>query len=195
MNPDALSYQKIVRENIDQAIETQSRIFPNENGALNLIASVDPEAIELIYGKNNRKTLEFYLCADEQGVVVGLTGIYSYYEYPEDAWCGWYGVVPEKRGHGYGKAILLWTMSKAKEMGYENFRLYTDMEDNAVAAQLYTKLGMICEEYTAENLGGEKMVIFSKNLLGQPTKKFGNKKLFLKEQLERQARAKKLFQK
>ena len=183
--------EKVSKDNLELAIKIQNAIFPNENGALNLKASADKSHIKEVYGENFRDISNFWICKDEKGDAVGITGIYSYFEYPEDAWCGWYGVLPKKQGQGYGKKILSWTMGKAKEMGFKNFRLYTDLEENNVAVELYRKIGMIEEPYTFEDMGDEKIVIFSKNLFSEKTEKLGNKNLFLKEQEEIQNRAKK----
>ncbi len=88
-----------------------------------------------------------------------------------------------------GKKIFLWTMNKAKTLGYKNFRLYTDLEDNKVATGLYRKVGMIEEPYIGEDMNPYKFVIFSKNLYSNKTEKIGNRNLFLKQQEEIQNRA------
>lgn len=186
-------FEKVTKDNLDLAIKTQNAIFPKENGALNLKASADEEFIEKVYGKNFRESVDFWLCKNTSGEAVGITGIYAYAEYPKDAWCGWYGVMPNQQGKGYGKNILLWTMEKAKEMGFENFRLYTDLEDNNIAVELYRKVGMIEEPYVAEDMGDEKTMIFSKSLHSDETEKFGNKNLSLLKQAEIQKRAKELY--
>lgn len=181
--------EKVSNENLDLAIEVQKTIFPNENGALNLKASADKRFIEDVYGKNYRKSVDFWICKNKDGEPIGITGIYSYVEYPNDAWCGWFGIMPNMQGKGYGRKLFSWTMEKAKEMGFENFRLYTDLEDNNVAAELYRKVGMIEEPYTAEDMGDEKIVIFSKSLVSEIDEKFGNKNLFLLKQAGIQKRA------
>jgi GNAT superfamily N-acetyltransferase len=184
-----INCEKVAPNNLELAIKTQNHIFPNENGALNLKAAADAKFIEEVYGKNYRKSVDFWICKDEKGEAVGITGIYAYVEYPEDAWCGWFGIVPEKQGIGYGKELFAWTIEKAKEMGFKNFRLYTDLVENDVASELYRKVGMIEEEYTAEDMGEERIVIFSKSLISKKSEGFGNKNLFLKKQEEIQKRA------
>jgi len=190
MNNIIINCEKVSNENIELAIKTQNTIFPKENGALNLRASADKSLIEKVYGKDFRESVDFWICKDEEGNVVGITGIYSYFEYPEDAWCGWYGILPSQQGKGYGKKLFLWTMEKAKEMGFKNFRLYTDLIDNAMAVNLYRKVGMIEEPYLTEDMVEEKITIFSKSLTSNKTEKFGNKNLNLKKQEEIQKRGK-----
>lgn len=182
----------VEKNNVDLAIRTQTAIFPNESGALNLMAAADKDLIEEVYGKNYRKSIDFWLAKNGNSEIVGITGIYSYVEYPDEAWCAWYGILPEQQGLGYGKALLYWTMDKAREMGFKNFRLYTDLEDNKTATELYRKVGMTEEVYTGEDMGNEKTVIFSISLFSEPVEKFGSKNLFLKKQEEIQKRAKEI---
>lgn len=192
MKDSPIHFEKVTKDNLRFAIETQNAIFPKDNGALNLKFSVDKSLMKQFYDKSYREDLDFWICKNEEGDILGITGIYSYYEYPDDAWCGWYGVLPEHQGQGYGKKILLWTMEKAKEMGFKNFRLYTDLIDNNIAVKLYKKVGMLEEPYTAEDMADEKTAIFSKNLYSNNTEKFGNRNLFLKKQEEIQKRAEEL---
>ncbi|EKE24969.1 MAG: hypothetical protein ACD_5C00342G0007 [uncultured bacterium] len=194
MNKNDFICEKVTNDNLNLAISIQNTIFPNENGALNLKASADKNFIEEVYGKDYRKSVDFWICKDERGKPIGITGIYSYVEYLGDAWCGWFGIVPDMQGKGYGRKLFSWTMEKAKEMGFDNFRLYTDLEDNNIAAGLYRKFGMIEESYEAEDMGDEKIVIFSKSLISENAEKFGYKNLFLKKQGEIQKRANEKFQ-
>lgn len=190
MDSNCIMCEKITTGNIDLAIKTQHTIFPHEDGSLNLKASADKKLIEEVYGKNYRKSVDFWLCKNQNNKIIGITGIYSYIEYPDCAWCGWFGILPEYQGKGFGKKLFLWTMEKAKEMGFKSFHLYTDLEDNKTAVELYRKIGMIEESYITEDMSPEKIVIFSKDLYSDFTEKFGNKNLFLKKQEDIQNRAK-----
>jgi len=98
MENHSVIYEKVKKDNLKLAINVQRSIFPNESGALNLKASVDKNLIEEVYGSGARESVKFWLCRDKKNVVVGITGIYSYFEYPDDAWCAWYGVLPERQG-------------------------------------------------------------------------------------------------
>jgi|GEM_PF-676535 len=191
MTETALRYEKVTIKNINLAIKIQKTIFPNEDGSLNLIAAADKSLIEKIYGEGEQEVVDFWLCKNQDNEFVGMTGIYSNpkYSQTQDAWCGWFGVLPKFRDKGYGKKIFLWTMNKAKTLGYRNFRLYTDLEDNKVATELYRKVGMIEEPYIGEDMSPYKFVIFSKNLYSNKTEKIGNRNLFLKHQEEIQNRA------
>lgn len=192
MSNIAIYCEKVSSNNLSLAIKTQNAIFPKENGALNLKASADTKFVEEVYGKNYRKSVDFWICKNENGETMGITGIYVYVEYPEDAWCGWFGIVPEKQRMGYGKKLFQWTIEKAREMGFKNFRLYTGLVENDIAVELYRKVGMVEEKYVAEDMKDEKIVIFSKSLTAKDPEKFGSKMLFLKKQEEIQRRAKEL---
>lgn len=186
-----LKFEKVTKNNLKLAIKIQNEIFPTENGALNLTASTDENFKKETYGKNARESLIFWICKNNN-IPIGITGIYVYSQYPQDAWCGWYGVLPKYRKQGHGKEIFLWTISKAKNMGLKNFHLYTDLEDNKIAVGLYRSVGMIEENYTAEDMGNEKILIFSISLTSKKTNKWNNKNLFLKWQENLQEKAKSL---
>lgn len=117
----------------------------------------------------------------------GVTGIYSYNEYPEDAWLGWYGILPKLRNNGYGSIVFDKTVELAKSKGYKTFRLYSD-ETFIDAHKLYVKKGMIQEIY--DNIDdkdpyepeGLITYIFSMSLTDKPINKWNNKLLGLKEQ-------------
>jgi len=181
-----LIFEKVTIKNLDAAIQIQRDILPEDDGIVNIQISTDKEFIKK-YGIDDNKYLDtstYWLCIDNNEFI-GITGLYSYFEYPKDVWLGWFGVLPKFRERGYGKRVLLWTMEKAKELGFENFRLYTDIVYDKEAVNLYRKIGMLEEPYLTEKLKG-KTFIFSKNLYSYHTEKFGNKNLFLNEQEELQ---------
>lgn len=181
-----LRYELITKDNLDLAVKVQNEIFPNENGKKNFIDSFRDHPY--------RKELKFFLVFDQQDVV-GITGIYSYHEYPEDAWLGWFGVLSKYRKKGYGSKMFDSFEDYAKSNGYKNIRLYTDEEDNIDATKLYYKKGMISEEYTNKDdiihsVG--KILIFSKSLTNTKTEKWDNKYLNLLGQEKRQEESNKI---
>lgn len=171
-----LKYEKVTKKNIKQAIKIQNRLFPLEDGIDDLNEAIN----------NSEKyfeVLEYYLVHDGE-YYVGITGIYSHKEYPEDAWVGWFGILPAFRKCGYGKEVMLYTKEKAKKKGFKHLRLYTDDQINHISVKLFEKLGMEKEEYTRENgkyyqVG--KMLIFSWSLTDEKVKPWNNKLLFLEE--------------
>lgn len=175
-----LKYGIVTKENIDLATKIQNTIFPNENGRKNFLDSIGEHSY--------RKELKFWIVYDED-TPIGITGLYSYHEYPTDAFLGWFGVLPEARGKGFGSQMFDNFENTARNSGYENIRLYTDELDNYEATKLYYKKGMISEEYTNEkdNIHAvSKILIFSKSIINKPTEKWNNKFLDLSGQEARQ---------
>lgn len=175
-----LSYHQITKENLAKAVKVQNEIFPNENGKQNFIDSIN--------GVDYRQELIFWLVYLDQ-TPIGIIGLYAYHKYSKDAWMGWYGILPEYRGKGYGSAIFDFFEQAARGKGYQNIRLYTDSVDNLEATKLYIKKGMISEEYAhpqdiVHSVG--KLLIFSKSLIDEPVEKWNNRYLGLKEQEKRQ---------
>ena len=181
MNNLFIRYEKVDRYNLSDAIKIQNIIFPNENGSENFKEAVNFSLKRIIDKYFFKEVLEYWLCRDESNNIIGITGIYSFRQYPEDGWCGWFGILPEYRGHKYGEQVFLWTMQRVRELGFKNFRLYTDLEDNKSAVGLYRKMGMVEESYDREKLK-LKYAIFSKSFVSDKVDKWNNKMLFLNEQ-------------
>lgn len=167
--------------NYKEAIEIQNKIFPHEDGTLNILASLNRDLFMketgLFYEDDNVK---YYIALiDEEPI--GITGIYRYQE--NEAWLAWFGILPKYQQNGYGKKLLEETIEIAKKQGYKTFRLYTDKVENANAIKLYEKLSFIGEKYTAEKLSYDCW-IYSKSLYDNNIKLWNNKNLNLLYQSE-----------
>jgi len=175
-----LIYKLVTDNNLQKAIEIQNSIFPHENGKQNFIDSIK--------GVDNREELKYWLVYFGE-ILVGVVGLYSYIQYPDDAWMGWYGLLPQYRGKGYGSEIFDFFEETAKTKGHKNIRLYTDSIDNLEATKLYYKKGMESEEYTNPDdqmYSVGKLLIFSKSLTEKTAEKWNNKYLGLTEQENKQ---------
>ena len=165
--------------NYKKAIEIQNTVFPNEDGTINILASLDRELFikktGIDYGDDNVK---YYIVYDNNEEV-GITGLYNYDSI--SAWLAWFGVLPNKRRKSYGKRILEKTMELAKQKGFKTMRLYTDAIENADAIKLYKKLGFVGEKYSAEELLYD-CYIYSKSLNDEKVDLWNNKLLGLSEQ-------------
>ena len=137
-----LTYEKVTEKNIEKALKIQRRLFPLENGEDDLKESINKS-------KKYYKHLEYYLVHDGK-FYIGITGIYSYDEYPDDAWIGWFGVLPAFRRMGYGTEIFEYTHNLAINMGFKYLRVYADDKYDFVATKFYTKMQMFKEYYTKE---------------------------------------------
>ena len=173
-----MEFRKITKTNLAIASKIQNEIFPMEDGTENFIESIEKNPY--------RKEMDYYLVY-VGNVPIGVTGIYSYHEYPNDAWLAWFGVLPNFRNQGYGDFIFDWTVLLAKKKGYQTLRLYSD-ETFRDANQLYKKKGMISEVYDNPEdkdpyePDGLKTFIFSMSLTDKKINYWNHKKLGLKEQ-------------
>ena len=169
--------------NYKKAIEIQRQIFPNEDGTLNILASLNRDLFikktGLFYIDDHVK----YYLAIEADSIIGITGLYNYGDDNENVWIGWFGILKSYQHKGLGKKLLMKTCELAKEKGFEFIRLYTDINENKEAVILYEKVGFVKEKYLAEKLSYD-CYLFSKSLSDKPVYLWGNKKLDLVHQSE-----------
>lgn len=169
------------KSNYKEAIKMQKNIFPNANGALNILASLDRDLFIKWTGLDYVDDHIKYYLARKNNKYVGITGIY-YYDL-DDAWIGWYGILREFRNNGFGRELLKKTVDLATAMNFKNIRLYTDFAGNHNAINLYEKEGFIGESYTREKLSYDCR-IYSKSLIDDNVSLWNNKNLNLSYQSE-----------
>ena len=165
--------------NYKKAIEIQNEIFPDEDGTLNILASLGRNLFIEKTGMNYVDDHVQYYIVYDNNEEVGITGLYHYDN--ESVWLPWFGVLPNKRRKSYGKKILLKTLDMAKQRGFKTMRLYTDRVENANAIKLYENIGFIGEKYSAEELTYD-CYIYSKSLYDEQVKLWNNKLLGLSYQ-------------
>lgn len=94
----------------------------------------DPDGIE-------PSQTAFYLARSNLGYV-GLTGHYQYFAPPGEVWLGWFGLIPEVRGQGWGKVLLSLTLDILRTKNAHTLRLWTtDHPADSVARHLYRSTG------------------------------------------------------
>ena len=167
--------------NYKEAIKIQNSIFPKENGALNILASLDRELFIKLTGLNYEDDHVKYYLAKKDDEFVGITGIY-YYDL-DNAWLGWFGILTEFRNRGLGRELLKKTIDLATTMNFKYIRLYTDFVDNHNAINLYEEEGFIGEKYILEKLSYDCR-IYSKGLVDDSVGLWNNKNLNLSYQSE-----------
>ena len=167
--------------NYKKAIEIQNKIFPKEDGTLNILASLDRDLFIKKTGMNYEDDNVKYYIVYDNNEEIGITGLYYYDN--TSAWFAWFGVLPDKRRKSYGEKILEQTIELAKQKGFRTMRLYTDAIDNANAIKLYEKLGFVGEKYSAEDLVYD-CYIYSKSLCDEKVDLWNNKSLGLAYQSE-----------
>lgn len=177
---DKIKFIKINLDNLNLACEVQNKIFPEEDARQNFIEQINNDSY--------RKEMDYYIVY-LKNTPIGVTGIYSYNEYPEDAWLGWFGILEEYRNNGYGGMVLDKTIELARKKGYINFRLYTD-EYAKSAHKLYESRGLIKERYDNKDDKDEYFIadvyIYSISLTQEKVDLWDNKILGLKEQGEKE---------
>ncbi len=175
-----IRFEKITYDNLEVACRVQNIIFPEEDARVNFVEQINNDPY--------RKEQDYYIACQNE-TPIGVTGIYSYHEYPEDAWLGWFGILEEYRNQGLGGLVLDKTIAMAKKKGYKTFRLYTD-EYAKDAHKLYSSRGMINELYDNEddkdNYIDADIYIYSLSLTNDEISLWNNKILGLKEQSDKE---------
>lgn len=174
-----LKYIEIDSNNLNLAVEIQNKIFPLEDGRRNYIEGITNDSY--------RKEMVNYIVYDDKNPI-GVVGLYSYNEYPDDAWLSWFGVLDKYRNKGKGSEIFNFFESLAIRKNYSSIRVYTSNEFD-IAIRLYEKKGMIKEFYKNELESEEinnETIIYSKSLTKQKTQKWNNKFLGLTAQSEKE---------
>lgn len=175
-----INFKQITFDNLELACQIQNEIFPEENARNNYIEQINKDPCY--------KEMEYFIVYNND-IPLGVTGIYSYHEYPTDAWLGWFGILKDYRNKGYGGITLDKTIELAKVKGYKNFRLYTD-EFALDAHRLYSSRGMVKELYNniedKDNYIDAEIYIYSINLTDEPIDSWNNKNIGLKEQSDKE---------
>ena len=169
-----IEYVLVGKENSRNAIKIQQSIFPLENGKQDILESIEAD-------KKNFNFLQYYLIKYEEKFV-GITGIYSYKQYPKDAWMAWFGVLPIYRRNGIGTITINFIKMIAKEYKFDSLRVYTDSNSNHYACKLYDQVFELKEIYSNEKgkyyQVGETL-IYSSGLNNESVKPWNDKCIFL----------------
>ena len=175
-----LRFEEVTYDNLELAVKIQNEIFPLEDGRLNYIEGITNDPY--------RKEMINFIVYDDS-IPVGVVGLYSYNEYPNDAWLSWFGVLEQYRNQKYGLKMFDFFEKIALEKGYHAIHVYTSSEFDS-AINLYNKKRMISENYNNELESSEinnDTIIFSKSLICEKTEKWNNKFLQLTAQSEKES--------
>jgi GNAT superfamily N-acetyltransferase len=128
-----MKFVKLTRKNFKEYMRVMRLVF---------IAKNDRKLAEICYrdylsGAYRRwlSRLEYFLVS-KRGEPIGITGFYQFKDRKNEAWFGWFGVVPGERRKGWGTKILKRTMSMTKRMGARLFKTYVTEID---ACKFYEK--------------------------------------------------------
>lgn len=150
-----ITFEPLSDELLKEAIKVANSVFLNdvnreENPELSYRAGLHPEKHKEDIERFKFKSLQHWAAVTKKKIV-GVTGLYRLLDDPADrVWLDWYCISPKKRKHGYGHAVLDFTINEAKEQGYEKMRLWTTDDPNEVAAQ------KLYESYEFNIIGEDK---------------------------------------
>lgn len=109
-----------------------------------LDASLDIVSYREWYKKSGIDKLDYWVLIDRASEkVIGLTGLYTEIDDDENTcWLGWFCVDPTYRKSGLGRALLDFSIVKAKNMKKQQLKLYTyDAKEYNDAIAMYEQYG------------------------------------------------------
>ena len=149
-----LTFQKLTKENYQDVLNIKHHLFPESN-------SDD----DYVYYFDGKVKSNYYLVLKDEAPCATI----GWYEFDEEnAFVGWFGVVPDCQGQGMGGQALSFIIEEVKPLGYSYLRVYTDKVVNAVSLKLYDKFFELKEDYTyPDKIGAtNNFVIYTKSFNG-----------------------------
>ena len=142
--------EPLSKKTINGALKVLDKVFGNNlkdkviyHNAF--IGSLDMNKYKLIYGKKEKPSyLQYYVARDkESGRIFGTTGLYVNSELDTGRiGIGWFCVDPKFRGKGIGKALLDFTIEKARERRSPVLFLWTTSDPaERLAHKMYARRG------------------------------------------------------
>ena len=173
-----IEMEKITPQNIEVAHQIEHKIFPLYDAYNNYLDSF----------KEGSKNEYWILKVGNE--MIGVSGIYSYKAFPEDAWLAFFGLLEEWRNkHLGGQALTLFELV-AKQRGFINVRLFTDRYDNDESKNFYLRHGYQEEYYELDSDPDSKIYslsIFSKCLkAGEELIPWDNRDIHFTKQVKKQ---------
>lgn len=181
----SLNFVKVSPVNLPQALQIQARIWPQDPPDHDYRPSHNN--INAAFDDSDPANIQWLVYHHDK--LIGLTGVFTFdsdepgYDDRESIWMDRFAVLPEQRGHGYGKQILLSTMVYAKSLGsFKYFRLDSIDYQDCTSTCLYDEIMSLREDYTAEPLPhGYRRLVYSYSLDGSKIKPWNNQLLSLND--------------
>ena len=153
----SIFFVRITPENIGVAFTIAKTIFPYE---VRDDVFLPEEEYELSLKKKYNKWTYFYIVYTNDNIPVGVTGFYYHLKRPNDTqlWLAYFGVLPEFRFKGFGKAILERTLALMKKSNKElsMIKILTCARPEELASiPLYTSFGFTRYQVRKDALGVE----------------------------------------
>lgn len=141
-----LIYKILTKDNLSLAFHIQKSIWTD-----------DPDYQDLYDKATNTSSDNCFFLVYDKEILIGITGVDTYLEYPDTIWLDWFAVLPEHRKKGYGEKMLLDTIAYCKNLKkYVFFRIDTTYYKDRPALFLYDKIMHLKENYTIEDTKNKK---------------------------------------
>ena len=165
---EIMTLEKVNPDNLALALATAKAVFPYElrDGKM----SMEEAYVEAI-GKD-WPHFAYYIAKDE-GRIIGITGHYPPEDDSKEIWLGWFGVLPDARGHGWGTMILHETCRIVASLGATEMHIYSgDRPEERKAHALYIRNGF---KHTGNgSVAGEPVLFFRGPVPPNTTPEDGN---------------------
>ncbi len=150
-------------DRLPEAKALRDRIFKGmtQEEKPSLDASLDRKAYQEWYEESAIEKLDYWVLIERSSdKVVGLTGIYTEkHDVENTCWLGWFCIDPAYRKHGLGRALLDFSIAKAKSFKKKLLKLYTyDSKEYHDAVKMYEKYGF--SVFEPHNAGSRKRDVF-----------------------------------
>lgn len=159
-----LKYQKLNKNNYDKVLNIKHQLFPESKSDIDYIK----------YFENEVKSNYYLIFVDK--IPCATIGWYEVDK--NNAFVGWFGVIPPYQKQGIGKEILKYIIKEVKQCGYDYLRVYTDKIENYPSTRLYDKLFDVREDYKyPDKLGNTNNFVIYTKFLSQKKDLWNNKPL------------------
>lgn len=149
-----LIYQKLNKNNYDNVLKIKHQLFPESNS--------DKDYNKYFSGEIKSN---YYLILSNNKACATI-GWYDFDNQNNNAFVGWFGVIPEYQNKKIGTEILKFILDEVKSLGYKYLRVYTDKIENFISTKLYDKVFDIKEDYSYHDKIGQtnNFIIYTKFL-------------------------------
>lgn len=149
-----LKFIKLYKDNYEKVLSIKHFAFPESNS--------DEDYLKYF---NNEVKANYYLL-EMDGNPCATIGWYDFDERNENAFVGWFAVLPDYQNKKIGTRALEYIINEVKSLGYQYLRVYTDKVVNYVSTKLYDKMFDIKEEYTYPDKIGKtgNFIVYTKFL-------------------------------
>ena len=163
-----ITTRTVTKDNVETAIDIGVKIFgePDRDGItkeFRAAAEVQPEK-DLAEQDLGMVDLHYYIFAKD-GTDIGIIGHNKVKGHDDDAWLGWFGILPEYRGGGMAKIVVnqMYDIAAAQP-GVKTVRFYVTTEpEYQIAYKMYERMGFKTEPYRPDAKDAASMVtVFSK---------------------------------